>query len=45
MNPLYRVMAMQCLIIGDAFSGGDQVVAVMIASLLLGCLTVQVMGV
>lgn len=45
MNPLFQVMALQCLMIGDAVADGDSVMALMVASILLGCITVQAMGV
>lgn len=42
MNPLYRVLALQCLVIADALCE-DEVMTMMVASLLLSCLTVQIM--
>ena len=42
MNPIYRTLALQCLLIADAFSD-DDTMTTMLAALLLSCVTVQVM--
>lgn len=42
MNPAYRVLALQCLLIADAVCE-DNVMATMVAAMLLSCVTAQIM--
>jgi hypothetical protein len=42
-NPVYRVLALQCLLIADAVCE-DQVMATVVAAMLLSCITAQALA-